>query len=489
METPPTLHTLTLIPRAGMQLSQVLNEEQRKERFSSSNRRKRMIAGELEGVEESPLDMSLSHNFPQSATPLNLSPRDREQSTSSEQEQFQARLNASRSDRWSSHTNASPEEQSASRDRDYGSLLTPKVEPQMVHYPPWLRPAFSEASSSQPPPLMPVPRASFSPPGISDFLEIYHRAQTSSCQPLIGRPPQSPEVTSAPLNRFQNAPNFPIPNNLLARLYQENPMFPFNRASECLQSAAETSDFAQALPEAIPVSPSPRSLGDTIGMLHQRQSVIQIARNSASTSSSEGNNCSVTYTSKVPRFMAKPAHSTSKEISPSRANSDHSSNVHVETVGTEALEEPSQFIEKFEQNSVIMKYMHKKFNRKLSPETTVRKGVIRETSKWSPNTLSAGQDFGENGGVDHSDSMDLEDISLLIELEDIDRSVIQNIQALCISYLMEEAPYMEIGRTAFFNAWRGINMGDSVMHAYIEFAKTRINVPMCWMRLVGKQMR
>ena len=452
-----------------MQLSQILNEEQRKERFSSSNRRKRMIAGELEGGEESPLDMSVSLSTPPSAAPLNLSPRDREQSTSHEQEQFQSRTSVSRSD--NAHSNASPEEQSMGMEREYGSLLTPRVNPQMVPDPSWLRPA-SETSRFQTPLRVPSYPPYLSTPGISDFLEIYHRSQTSPRQPLIGTPAQSPGVTSSPLNMFQNAPRFPITNSLLAKLYQDSSMFPFNRGSERLQSVTATSDIAEARPEPIPLRPSSRSLGATIGVLHQRQSGNTDPRSS-----------SVTYTSKVPRFTAKPAQSTPVQADPQAENSEYSSNVPVETVVTEALEEPNQFVEKFEQNYVIMKYMHKKFDRKMSPETTVRKSTIVEASKLSPYKLSAAQ------GFDTSDSLDIEDISLLIELEDIDRSVIQDIQALCVSYLMEEAPYMKLGTTAFFNAWRGINMGDSLMQAYIEFAKTRRNVPMCWMKLIGKQMR
>ena len=64
-----------------------------------------------------------------------------------------------------------------------------------------------------------------------------------------------------------------------------------------------------------------------------------------------------------------------------------------------------------------------------------------------------------------------------------------SIHSLCVSVLMEEAPYMEEKKVLFFNTWGKVNLGEQVMESYIMFAKNRRNLPKTWLGMTGRQSR
>ena len=86
--------------------------------------------------------------------------------------------------------------------------------------------------------------------------------------------------------------------------------------------------------------------------------------------------------------------------------------------------------------------------------------------------------------LDTSDDCSLSSLDLELNDEDFD-----SIQSLCMSFLVEEAPYMEEKKVLFFNAWGKVNLGEEVMQSYISFAKNRTILPKTWLGMSGRQFR
>ena len=86
--------------------------------------------------------------------------------------------------------------------------------------------------------------------------------------------------------------------------------------------------------------------------------------------------------------------------------------------------------------------------------------------------------------LDTSDDCSLSDLDLELNDEDF-----EDIQSLCMSFLAEEAPYMEEKKVLFFNTWGKVNLGEDIMQSYISFAKNRTNLPKTWLGMSGRQFR
>ena len=83
-----------------------------------------------------------------------------------------------------------------------------------------------------------------------------------------------------------------------------------------------------------------------------------------------------------------------------------------------------------------------------------------------------------------SDDFSLAELDLDLNEEEFD-----SIKSLCMSFLVEEAPYMEEMKVLFFNTWGKVNLGEEVMLSYISFAKNRTNIPKTWLGMSGRQFR
>jgi len=153
----------------------------------------------------------------------------------------------------------------------------------------------------------------------------------------------------------------------------------------------------------------------------------------------------------------------------------------LDEIGSEMVELP-----------LIQKYVHKKFNRSDGSDRSPNKGmarptVIRSTTGKAFN-LSAScfesNPTTKDCTLDTSDDCSLSSLDLELNDEDFD-----SIQSLCMSFLVEEAPYMEEKKVLFFNAWGKVNLGEEVMQSYISFAKNRTNLPKTWLGMSGRQFR
>jgi len=142
---------------------------------------------------------------------------------------------------------------------------------------------------------------------------------------------------------------------------------------------------------------------------------------------------------------------------------------------------------------LIKKYVHKKFNRcdglDRSPPNKglARASVIRSTT-GKPFNLSASSSESKlktkECDLGTSDDFSLAELDLDLNEEEFD-----SIKSLCMSFLVEEAPYMEEMKVLFFNTWGKVNLGEEVMLSYISFAKNRTNIPKTWLGMSGRQFR
>ena len=116
--------------------------------------------------------------------------------------------------------------------------------------------------------------------------------------------------------------------------------------------------------------------------------------------------------------------------------------------------------------------------------TMVRPSVIKSTG-GKPFTLSTSRFESEPETKDcnlaEGDHFDLD-----VEIADKEFA---SIHSLCVSVLMEEAPYMEEKKVLFFNTWGKVNLGEQLMESYIMFAKNRRNLPKTWLGMTGRQFR
>ena len=124
---------------------------------------------------------------------------------------------------------------------------------------------------------------------------------------------------------------------------------------------------------------------------------------------------------------------------------------------------------------MITKYVHKKFSKsKLSKRCNVitrsprhlesEAKLLVEVLK-TDFTLPLPLDQDQN--IDSSDVLDISDC----EFEEIIMLGLEEINTICMTYLIEEAPFMNHMKDVFFNSWREINFGESIMPHYIAFAK------------------
>ena len=63
-----------------------------------------------------------------------------------------------------------------------------------------------------------------------------------------------------------------------------------------------------------------------------------------------------------------------------------------------------------------------------------------------------------------------------------------DIQSICLTYLIEEAPYMDDIRNSFYQAWHNINLGQTVMQSYIDFSKYKNGLPLGYLQMCSKQL-
>ena len=72
--------------------------------------------------------------------------------------------------------------------------------------------------------------------------------------------------------------------------------------------------------------------------------------------------------------------------------------------------------------------------------------------------------------IDLGSSVDLGDLDIQLE----GRS---DIQAICLTYLAKDVPYMEERKRVFVNAWFEINMGEQLVGMWIAFARDGLPLP------------
>ena len=102
----------------------------------------------------------------------------------------------------------------------------------------------------------------------------------------------------------------------------------------------------------------------------------------------------------------------------------------------------------------------------------------------SDSSFESGKPKTTECDLDTSDDCSLSDLDLELKEEDF-----EDIQSLCMSFLAEEAPYMEEKKVLFFNTWGKVNLGEDIMQSYISFAKNRTNLPKAWLGMSGRQFR
>ena len=74
---------------------------------------------------------------------------------------------------------------------------------------------------------------------------------------------------------------------------------------------------------------------------------------------------------------------------------------------------------------------------------------------------------------------ELDNIGSSVDLEDLDLQLEghSDIQAICLTYLAEDVPYMEERKNVFVNAWYEINMGEKLVANWIAFARDNVPLP------------
>ena len=154
-----------------------------------------------------------------------------------------------------------------------------------------------------------------------------------------------------------------------------------------------------------------------------------------------------------------------------------------------------------DKTALIIKYIHKKFSWKTltssdqsynvpsdqlshvpwdqpssfvpSQTNSLRSSVIVGSS---PTSLSA--EFNEIFKQEES-GQELDNIGSSVDLEDLDLQLEghSDIQAICLTYLAEDVPYMEERKNVFVNAWYEINMGEKLVANWIAFARDNVPLP------------
>ena len=152
-----------------------------------------------------------------------------------------------------------------------------------------------------------------------------------------------------------------------------------------------------------------------------------------------------------------------------------------------------------DKTALIIKYIHKKFSWKtLSSDkpshdpsdqlsyvpwdqpSLVRKepNSIRSSVIVGSSSPSLSAEFNEIFKQEES-GQELDNIGSSVDLEDLDLQLEghSDIQAICLTYLAEDVPYMEERKNVFVNAWYEINMGEKLVANWIAFAKDNVPLP------------
>lgn len=76
-----------------------------------------------------------------------------------------------------------------------------------------------------------------------------------------------------------------------------------------------------------------------------------------------------------------------------------------------------------------------------------------------------------------------------VNLDEINAKEYPDLRALCMTYLMEDAPNMKETEKSFYQAWYKINIGEQVLGSFIQFLKTQGPLPTTFMLMSGLQYR
>ena len=133
------------------------------------------------------------------------------------------------------------------------------------------------------------------------------------------------------------------------------------------------------------------------------------------------------------------------------------------------------FVTRKNDEMMITKYVHKKFSKgKLSKRCSVitsSPGHLESEAELLAEVLKTDLamplQLDQDKHLDSSDILDITDC----EFEEINMLGFEEINTICMTYLIEEAPFMSDIRDLFFNSWREINFGESIMSHYLAFAK------------------
>ena len=146
-----------------------------------------------------------------------------------------------------------------------------------------------------------------------------------------------------------------------------------------------------------------------------------------------------------------------------------------------------------DKTALIIKYIHKKFSWKTLSSDKPSHGPSDHLSSipWDqpsvvhkePNILRSSVIVGSSSPSLSAEFNELfkqeESGQELDNLEDLDLQLEGNsdIQAICLTYLAEDVPYMEERKNVFVNAWYEINMGEKLVANWIAFARDNVPLP------------
>ena len=134
---------------------------------------------------------------------------------------------------------------------------------------------------------------------------------------------------------------------------------------------------------------------------------------------------------------------------------------------------------------MTMRFIQERFDSKenqiLEDRESQRSSVI--VNSTNPNQTTALLDF-EGIGCEERDT-ELPEVNL----DEINVKEYPDLKALCMTYLMEDAPNMKETEKTFYNAWYKINIGEQVLGSFIQFLKSQGPLPTTFMVMSGLQYR
>ena len=473
--------------REGMQLNQVLNEEQRKDRFAASFRRKRAHSDSGttgDGEEEGPMNLTAHFETPQRQNNQNVSPIQSQHPERNIQDQVEVISSSSTATR----------EQSPSHD-----LMIPKTEIKEED-----PPIFSGAR--------PYTTSSFAPTRVPRFIQDQSTPPQSQLhQDYLPRqmyptnPPQDYLRYSNPPRHTPNNP-FQTPFPFVPTCYSKyirvhpphystgnmrqlpkppapsQPHFPTVQTAPPTQFLPHTQVCSKVYHPTQPFGPlqttviPPKTTNNmtfpdpTNAVIGSHQDTYLISQNINPLPSA-----SQPYVKPSPTFcdQARPSVIMSaKSLVCKKYN-------FLKNAKTISASEVSNIFHDAAADDIIMKYVHKKFRSK-------QESIVIEPLPLDDERNS--EEPSEEEGALVKGSADILDISTLIHK--IDAKTIEDIESFCVKYLIEEPPNMDVQKNQFFRAWHDINLGDSVMQHYIEFSRGNQGVEWqaTWMINFGKQL-